>query len=250
MIDILIPTIEDDLPMLRLTIESVHKNIEDEVNKIFIICPESDKIKEFCENNKCEYINEKEYIGFTKNIFGFGGRNGWFYQQLLKLNGNTLVECDNFLALDADHVLLKPHLFVDGDKFNFYTSKEYHVPYFVTMNKLFNGTIGKTIDKSFISDKMIFNKDALIKMKGEIEKNCNDNWINAIANNCYNHNECGFSEFETYGTYFFTLYRNNVNLIDDERLMCFEKRIERMTLDELSEEFNNYKSITEFRYAR
>lgn len=249
MIDILIPTIEDDLPMLRLTIESVKRNIQDDVNKIFIICPENENIKDFCKNNKCEYINEKEYIGFTKNVFNFGWRNGWFYQQLLKLNGDTLVECDNFLVLDSDHVLLKPHLFVDGDKFNFYTSNEHHIPYFITMDKLFNGRIQKIIDKSFISDKMIFNREMLSKMKLDIEKNCNTNWITAIANNCFNSGECGFSEFETYGTYFFTLNRDNANLIDDERLMCFEKRIERMTLDELSKEFNNYKSITEFRYA-
>ena len=145
MIDILIPAINSDIPMLEKAIVGARKNIEDGVNEIFVIAPENNDMKRVCSENNVTFVNEVDSIGFGKNDFDIGNnaRNGWFYQQLLKLNGDKIANTDSFLVLDADHVLLKGHRFVLGEKFMFYTSKEFHQPYFEAINKLFGGKYGK-----------------------------------------------------------------------------------------------------------
>ena len=252
MIDVLILAIDKDIPMLIKAIDGARKNIVDGVNNIFVIAHETIVMKNICKYNGAIFVNEIDFIGFSKNDFniGNGNRNGWFYQQLLKLNGDKISTTDNFLVLDADHILLKPHKFFDNGKFIFYSSKEFHRPYFDAIDKLFCGKYNKIYKESFISDKMVFNKNILSEMKEEIEEIHNKEWWKAIIDSYERTSSCGFSEFETYGTYISNKHRDMVTVIEDARLMCFEKRIENMTNDEISKEFNEYNSITEHKYAK
>ncbi len=252
MIDVLIPAINDDIYMLNKTIYSVKRNVKDVVNEIFIISPQDDNIKKLCSENKVTFINEIEYIGFGKNDFEIKNRNrnGWLYQQLLKMNGDKISSTNNFLVIDADHILLKPHEFCSNDSFIFFTSKEYHLPYFMAIDKLFKQRYKKKIQESFISDKMIFNKRILSEMKHEIEEIHEKEWFNAIFDSYDKSSFCGFSEFETYGTYILSKYPSLVRTQDCNRLMCFEKRIENMSFNEIKTEFSQYDSITLHRYAK
>ena len=250
MIDVITPAIKQDLKMLDKSIDSVRKYVIDGINDIYVISPNDSEIKSFCDKKGVIMIDEIDVVGFAKNDFNIGNnsRNGWLYQQLIKLNGDKIAKTDNFLVIDSDHVLLKPHIFFDG-KYHFYTSNDYHEPYFRAIEKLFNGKYKKEINKCFIIDKMIFNKNMLSSMKNEIELINKDTWTNSIIKSYFKGSFSGFSEYETYGTYF-TNKNKMFELHDGLTYMSFNKSIEDMNISELSEKYNNYMSITEHKYAK
>jgi len=90
---------------------------------------------------------------------GKNNRNGWYFQQLLKLYIGLVVPdiLDNYLVIDADVFFLKPIEFIIDNKIVFTTSSEYHIPYFTHMNKLHPSFI-KNISDSGISHHMMFSK--------------------------------------------------------------------------------------------
>lgn len=63
-------------------------------------------------------------------------------------------------------------MFSDDGRPYFDLKHEFHQEYFITMNKLLPN-LDKTIDKSFISEHMIFNCRYLVKMLEDIESNEN-----------------------------------------------------------------------------
>jgi GT2 family glycosyltransferase len=82
---------------------------------------------------------------------------------------------------------------------------EYHVEYFETMGTILPG-FSKVIERSFISEHMLFRVDIMRKLIEDIEKNDNipgtrfwEKIINAIPEDKIQ--DSAFSEFETYGTY-------------------------------------------------
>jgi hypothetical protein len=87
----------------------------------------------------------------------------------------------------------------------------HHIPYFKTINILFDGAVFKLTNKSFIAEHMMVHKDIMIEMIEKIENN------NKIHGNKFyekilyaiDRNEIigsGFSEFETYGNYVLKYY--------------------------------------------
>ena len=246
--DVVIPCSLDDIPMLRLCIEGLRRNVN-EIGKIIVIGKDCSPFRMFCKKNWLFFVDEVEFMGYGKDDINIcrPRRAGWLYQQLIKLNAANLVQSDNFLVMDADHVLLKPHTFISDGKWNFYTSEEYHKPYFLAINNLFNGKYDKICEKSFISDKMVFNKSMLAAMKDEIEKCCKESWDKAIINNYVNSNS-GFSEFETYGTWVYSNYKDKCQLYRDGRCRVQKKEnIRTMTYNEIGYRFNGYMSITELK---
>ena len=254
MLDIVVPCLKQDHSILERSLCGIFENVEDGVGNVFILSDSIDGFDNILSTfgNKVSIIDEKEVIGYLKDdvVINNSSRKGWVYQQLLKLSSDKIVSTDNFLAIDADHVLIKPHRFVDGDKFNFYTSKEFHKPYFNCIDKLFGGKYQKEVNESFISDKMVFNKSILSSMKSEIEENHGCSWDKGIFK-CYdNTSYCGFSEFETYGTYFKVNYNEKMNLIPDERFMYMYRNLETMDYNTIKDNFKQFKSVTLFRLAK
>lgn len=249
-IDIIIPTLQSDFITLKLTVESLRLFVTNNINKIFIICQYNDEIIQFCNDNDLIYINETEYIGFDKDKLTNipQSRKGWVYQQFLKLHGYTISETNNYLVCDADHILLKQHTFLLDNKFVFYYSDEYHLPYFYTINKLFENKYNKCINKSFISDKMIFNKQVLLDIKSEIESIHNTDWFDSICNYYPYPITTGFSEFETYGTYLLSNYKDICYFVDDNRMKI--KNINQNIINQntlltsLLIKYNKYNSLT------
>ena len=252
MIDVIIPAIKSDLGMLGKCIEGLRRFVSDGVNNIYLVAPKDEEIKAFCNANRLVYVDEKEFMGFSKDDFSIGNdkRNGWLYQQLIKLNSDKLATTDNFLVFDADHVLIQPHTFFDGKNYHFYVSEEFHEPYFNAIGKLFGGKYHKLIDKSFISDKMMFNKEILANMKKEIEEINNEPWIDAIIKSYDQESFCGFSEFETYGTYFISNRPHPCIIHLDKRHMCMFKIIDKMSVDVMRDVYRRFMSITKYKEAK
>jgi hypothetical protein len=98
-----------------------------------------------------------------------------------------------------------------GDKCLFTMKSEHHIPYFKTINVLFDGVVFKLTNKSFIAEQMMINKDIMIEIIERIENNRNIDGNKFFEKILYaiDRNEvtgAGFSEFETYGNYVLKYY--------------------------------------------
>lgn len=207
-IDIVIPTISKDFLILKRVIESARKYIRHPIINILIISNESMYIKEFCKENNCTFILEKEVLGYGKEkiAYSYDGkdRSGWLYQQLLKLAADKIAGCDNFLVLDSDTVFLRPHVFISKNKTLFAMSDEWHQPYFTVASRLLGFKAQSPL--SFVSHHMLFKKEKLRNLRKLIEKNCETPWDDAIISATDKTSLSGFSEYETYGNFCLRYY--------------------------------------------
>lgn len=205
-IDIIIPIIEKDLVILPLCLEGLKNNVSHKIENIYIIAPDNKLIKEFTKTNNLIFIDENTVLGYSSKDINYTttnglNRSGWIFQQLLKLSGRVGTS-KYYLVIDADHILLKPHVFItENNLMVFYQSSEYHIPYYKNINKLIK--FYPTSLFSYVSHKMIFDKEELKKLHLKIEMASNKklNWDEIILSSIdINENSC-FSEFELYGNY-------------------------------------------------
>lgn len=144
------------------------------------------------------------------------GIAGWYYQQFLKLQYARVCQDKYYMSWDGDTVPCKDFsMFGDDGRPYFDLKHEFHEEYFTTMNKLLPN-LNKTIDKSFISEHMIFDCHYVIKMLEDIEKNAAVKgkmfWEKILYSIRLEHiQENSFSEFETFGTYMAVNYPDIYN---------------------------------------
>lgn len=209
-IDILIPVIEKDLEVLPYVIDAARKNIRHPIGEILVVAPESSKIKKLSSAKNCKFINENSVMPITKRDIVYSpkrrntyiDRSGWLFQQLLKLSGDTLSKNEGFLVLDADTVLISPHVFErDGKSVLFYRSL-YYKPYFETYRRLLGeDAAGPARSIFFVSHYMFFKKKRLQELKKLIESKHKTDWYTAVLNSMNKNKWDSFSEFETYGNF-------------------------------------------------
>lgn len=220
-IDILIPVIEKDLEVLPYVIDHARKHIRHQIGDIMIIAPESINIKKLCFQKNCKFINENSVLSITKKDIDYSpkrknirvDRSGWMFQQLLKLSGDTLSSQDSFLVLDADTVLIRPHVFQSNGKMVFFYRSLYYRPYFETYKRLLGEEAkGPGQSKFFVSHYMFFKRKRLQELKKLIETKHNTDWYTAILN-CMNKRKWdSFSEYETYGNFMMNNHPNEMIL--------------------------------------
>ena len=108
-IDIVIPAIEKDLDTLPYVIDFARLNVLHPISNIYVISPDSEKIKQVCTAKGCIQIHEESFLPFRKSDIDYrvGGvdRAGWMYQQFLKLSANCFCTEENYLVLDSDTLL-------------------------------------------------------------------------------------------------------------------------------------------------
>ena len=196
------------LQIIPLCLKGIRKNIENPVKNIYIVAPDTEMIRQFCSENDLVYVDETSVLGFSPKELGLiinwkghkVNRSGWLFQQFLKLSGK-IGTCDNYICIDADHILINKHVFLTTNNVPvFYMSSENHGPYYRNIEKLIG--MKRFSSLSYVAHKMIFNKNNLVELQKEIEReNEGKTWIEAILYH-YNRNELsGFSEFELYGNF-------------------------------------------------
>ncbi len=89
----------------------------------------------------CKVIDEKTFpisINDVNSIIQTPKRNGWYYQQLLKLYASLVIEdmLDDYVVVDADTLFLKDISFKSGGRYMFNMGTEHHIPYFEHMKRL------------------------------------------------------------------------------------------------------------------
>lgn len=139
----------------------------------------------------------KERFGDTKNA----SRPGWYYQQFLKMEYSRLCDEDYYLCWDADTIPLRPIEMFNSQGIPYLDTKpEFSPPYFDTLNNLLG--LSKVIERSFISEHMLFKKTLMLELLEEIMKaSLKGNTFFEKILNAVNNPHNGFSEFETYGTW-------------------------------------------------
>ena len=126
-------------------------------------------------------------------------RTGWFLQQFIKLGFALSEYCDTdyYLSWDADTLPLRNIEFFTSDGKPIFTKKkEHNQAYFDTLSKILE--LGEYADFSYIAEHMMFNKNVMTEMLGDIEESpiYGDSWYEKIINATDSTNVNSFSEFE------------------------------------------------------
>jgi hypothetical protein len=143
-------------------------------------------------------------------------RKGWYFQQLLKLGASEHVQTDNYVVVDADTVFLKKIVLINGGKYIFRRSAQYHLPYFQTYSRLFGYFPERQL--SFISNYMVWNTRIVKEMLQKIETATKMKWYKAIISVIDRREGSSFSEYETYGCYIRKFYPNFFDFVFNRNL--------------------------------
>ncbi|MCR4583514.1 MAG: DUF6492 family protein [Prevotella sp.] len=207
-IDVVIPIIAKDLQILPLCLEGVHRCVPHPVSQVYIVAPPQPDIIAFCRDNKLVFIDERTLFGFTPADLNLIvtqadgtvlNRSGWLFQQFVKLSGKVGT-CRHYLCIDADHVLIRPHVFLTSEgKTVFYMSYEEHQPYYDNIHRLMPQLSLDTL--SYVDHKMLFDKQQIARLHDILEQQGQGSWTDAILKTYDRSCHAGFSEFELYGNF-------------------------------------------------
>ena len=172
-IDVVIPLVAKDLRIFPLCLEGIRNCVPHPIKDIYIVAPPQDEVIQFCKQNGLVFVDESSVFGFNPKEINLKikwsdgtvrDRSGWFFQQLLKLSGKVGT-CRYYLCVDADHVLIRPHVFLTEDyKTVFYMTYEYHQPIIDHLHRFLPNL---TLDNlSYVDHKMLFDKEQLKKGSG------------------------------------------------------------------------------------
>ena len=260
--DIVIPITIKDMPTLQKNYLYICNNIN--FKRMYIIG--NNKIKSIYNkffNDNIIFLDEDK-INPNFNFFiikkllvdvcGNDRRTGWYFQQFLKMAFAYICDNEYYLVWDADTIPLRKIEFNDGDKIFYNLKDEYNKPYFSCIEKLLGIKKINCIKKSFISEHMMFSKKIMLELINKIEKNSNIKGKYFFEKIMYSidkkyANASGFSEFETYGCFTYTYYRDTMkfrNLITLRNAKyLFGDNILDSTLKWLSKDFDTI-SIEKF----
>ena len=244
-IDILIPAVEKDLGTLPYVIDAVRRHVMHPIGRIYIVAPRSGRIIQLCKAKNCVFVHEKSVLPISKRHIRYRSRrwekSGWMLQQLLKLSGDRICSANHFLVMDADTVLIRPHLFrVDG-RTVFYCRSWSQPEYF----RMYRRLMGEHPHRpaSFVTHYMLFSKSVLAKLKHRIEKRHNTRWYKAILRNMNKSQPFAFSEYETYGNFLYALNPHRT-LLKRARNKSLHVSIRSLSPQRLRQLAQKYRSIS------
>lgn len=198
-IDVVIPVVAKDLGTLPLCIEGVRRQVQHPIENIYLVAPDDERVKRFCREQGLVYVEETTVLGFGPKALNLGNRSGWLFQQFIKLSGGVGT-CRHYLCIDADHVLIRPHVFLSAaGETVFYMSYECHQPYYDNILRLIPEL--KLADLSYVAHKMLFSKAHLEALHRRLEQGGKKAWWEVVLESYDRTQGSGFSEFELYGNF-------------------------------------------------
>ncbi len=206
-IDVVIPIIAKDLRVLPLCLEGVRRCVPHPVSAVYIVAPDEPEIRQFCRDRDLLFVDERSVFGFAPSSLGLlvtdgdgsRDRSGWLFQQLVKLSGRVGT-CRHYLCIDADHVLIHPHVFLTADgRTVFYMSYEEHRPYYENIARLLPGL--PLAPLSYVDHKMLFDKEQLRQLHTALGDREGHPWYQTVIDSYDRRCHAGFSEFELYGNF-------------------------------------------------
>jgi hypothetical protein len=208
-IDIVILANEKDIQTLPFAIDAAKGLIMHPINKIYLICPESEKLRAIAEAKDCEFIEENKVIptfANTKSLSEFSK------QQYIKLNAETITDSEvkYYLVIDSDTIMLQTQVFLKNGKQVLNTLNGYVLERKHTVESLLK--LGKYLNLDFDSHHMLFDKELLKSMKDRLEKLHGKSWQDALNehDDTYMKN---FSEYEMYANYILTYHSDKASVV-------------------------------------
>jgi hypothetical protein len=253
-IDVVIPTIEKDLPTLNLCIAGIKANCP-HVRRVIVIS--SRQLTE-----EAEWFDEKLFP-FDKQAVAFHllkenteeaarfldhphSRVGWYYQQLLKLYAAYVIPdiSSNILALDSDTIFLNTVHFIDEEGCGLFNpGTEYHSPYFEHADCLLPGFKKLFPEYSGISHHMLFQQPILEDFFKLVEEIHQKPLWQAFCQ-CVNQQDLygsGASEYELYFNFAFSRTQQvKIRPLKWDNVCRFD------TLDEYQQKGYDYVSCHEY----
>jgi len=214
--DVIIPVSYQDVSFIPKVVAFIRKNLIG-VSEIFVITSKQhfkylkklhDYITLVDEDSLISGLSYSSINEILKSK-SIHNRTGWYFQQLLKFAfAQSRYAHDYYLSWDADTLPLSKISFFEGEHPLFTPKKEFHQPYFITLNKLLN--LKKIVDFSFIAEHMLFKKEYVTELIDSITHSNVEGgtWYEKILNACDFSCGSSFSEFETYGTYVWHTHPN------------------------------------------
>lgn len=207
-IDVIIPVIEKDIDTLLLTIESARSNILQPITNIYLIAPESEKLRKIASEKNCKFVLEDTIFPVFSNN---KKRKGWIKQQYLKLNADTVGESEHFLIMDADTILIRPQIFVTNDKKEVLNILH---DYWFCRKQMVKMALGfeKFHNVDFTSHHMLMSKTKLKALKKHLQELHGKSWQDALDSLDLPKND-SFSEYELYGNFAAQNFPKTVELV-------------------------------------
>ena len=211
-IDLLITLIDKDIIVAEKCIESVKLHSLNKIRNVYIVAPDTIKIRDFCKRYNCDFIDEDLVSPYTsKELLSKGiskQRVGWIKQQLIKLNSDSLSPLlERYLIMDADTILLKKQFFSKDNCDVLKFSDEFHFLYKIS-SKLILGSFFYSF-KSFIAHHQLIDKTTLTEMKLHISHLHKKEWYDVFIETAIN-NSNYVSEYELYAQFCIINKKQNV----------------------------------------
>jgi hypothetical protein len=237
MFDVVIPLGPNDVKRFRQQLEHTRKYVIG-YRRIYVVafdteaitlCSTSDDgdsdddfVKGDSDNEQVIIVPESVFP-FSKNTVsvyhGSDGRNGWYFQQLLKMYAWDYLDglLERYLVVDADTFFVNPTVFETTDGkclYNF--AREYHPPYFEHMARM-SPVFTRTYELSGICHHMLFETSVVKEIIGEVEaehkgKRFWEVFLECVEVELRHGIESGASEYELYFHYIMKTRSDNVKI--------------------------------------
>jgi len=171
----------------------------------------------------CIFINERIFPFNLTDLHTFANsdqsqRNGWYFQQLIKLYAGLVIPdiLPRWLVIDADTFFLRPTSFIRDNKCLYANGTEYWPYYFHHMSRLIPG-LKKVEPISGICHHMMFEQRFVKELMDLVEQNGNPFWITFLSKVGSEYKYGGYggsgaSEYELYFNYMLTFHRDEIIL--------------------------------------
>lgn len=213
-VDVVIPAAPKDFAVLGRTLESL-ANLSHPVHEVFVVADRRSEIEELCGRHGCSLVEETSVLGFgaehIDGVIAGEDRRGWLLQQLIKLAADQLATTERFLVIDADTVLLRPHVFTHRKATAFYQSPEWNPPYLRAFERLFGHRPPGRL--SFTAHMMLFECRMLAEMRSEMEERLGRSWHAAFLDAARRGKTISpIAEYELYGNWMLARHPERVFL--------------------------------------
>ena len=154
-----------------------------------------------------DVIGESRYVSDVTDVIasrmpsGRTSRVGWYLQQIVKLRALAELHDDEVAVIwDADTVPLKRLTFIDEcHRLVHWKGTENCAPYFECIDRLLG--MEKAVEYSFIAQCLAIRGRWMRDFIDLVEKRHGRPWLEAILESIDFSQQCGFSEYETLGTF-------------------------------------------------
>jgi phage pi2 protein 07 len=210
-------------------IESIKKFVQHEILSINIVS------NTIINEDGCNLIKDRDFWKIIDPKFEYKKiySHNWIKQQLFKLNLDKIVD-GNIVVFEADRMLIKPVIFFNNNKINFYTGSD----------KILNDRIKPVLKNWFDVDMLKINNQevsfieaecmamtsfTIKKMRQFIEEKFSMSFLDIIDNQIVDSSDKTLSDYDLYGNYIVNYFPKLVDKIYVDEEISFRNFTNNLT---------------------